>query len=352
VAVAVRELQAELQRTAAELATARASAAALSARSADAAASQASQQTAMASLRDQLAAATEATQRAERRERLLVKERDGLKAIINAYDEELRGQIGEASSARIKALEAAQAEMEKELQRLRGVESQLRAAAEEREQRDRTIAMLEAELAAFERRFGQSEYAPSAAKVLHMSANPQTQAMAAQLREARAEIATLKQQLAVAGAAKPAAAAAAAAAAASSAVSASSEELEALRSEMVRWRDKAQSEEKSRARLKETFTTTVATFRDLCSQLVGFRIDMKGDNKVQVRSVYSADVKEVLLFQFEPPSKLTSLDSPFARQLPPDVLAYMTKMGSIPAFLAQLTLHLFSQTTVMSSAPR
>lgn len=117
---------------------------------------------------------------------------------------------------------------------------------------------------------------------------------------------------------------------------------------------RAPDPEKLNQRLKENFKEQIAKFREGVYLMTGFKVDMlPGTERVtfRVRSVFAEHEEDQLMLQWPKTEHVTSLDilkTPMA-----EVLAttpsydYMTKFGSLPAFLASVQLSLFEKQTIM-----
>ena len=87
-------------------------------------------------------------------------------------------------------------------------------------------------------------------------------------------------------------------------------------------------------------------FREACYELTGFKVEMLGNNRYRLQSMYAETADDNLLFQ-KSDAGLQLLDTEFSRTLPDDVVGYLQRFHSIPAFLSTLTLELFSRQTMM-----
>jgi mitotic spindle assembly checkpoint protein MAD1 len=73
---------------------------------------------------------------------------------------------------------------------------------------------------------------------------------------------------------------------------------------------------------------------------------MLGDNRYRLQSMYAESADDNLLFQ-STENGLQLLDTEFSRTLPDEVVGYLQRFHSIPAFLSTLTLELFSRQTMV-----
>ena len=114
----------------------------------------------------------------------------------------------------------------------------------------------------------------------------------------------------------------------------------------------AMDADKRRERLKELFQRQILLFKEAVYLLLGYKIDMTPDPQpqIRVRSMFAESPEHALLFRFDPDtSRLELLENDYTKSLSPNVFAYLTQCGSVPAFLSTLTLDLFERSTVTFS---
>jgi mitotic spindle assembly checkpoint protein MAD1 len=107
-------------------------------------------------------------------------------------------------------------------------------------------------------------------------------------------------------------------------------------------------------RLKESFKEQIGRFREGVYLLTGYKIDMIPDGerpKFKVRSMFAEQQEDQLLFQWPtvtPIESLDLLDTELAKVLmTTPSYEYVTRFGSLPAFLASTQLSLFEKQTMM-----
>jgi len=114
--------------------------------------------------------------------------------------------------------------------------------------------------------------------------------------------------------------------------------------------------ETKRQRLKDAYQQTIASFRDACYQLTGYKVQMMeaaAGRQVQyrLRHLYAEREADDLLFiAAASGGELQLVQTDFCAHLHKDTLAYLHRLHSIPAFLAQVTLDLFGRTTMALQA--
>mmetsp|Transcript_20525 Transcript_20525/g.39576 ORF Transcript_20525/g.39576 Transcript_20525/m.39576 type:complete len:704 (-) Transcript_20525:124-2235(-) len=126
-----------------------------------------------------------------------------------------------------------------------------------------------------------------------------------------------------------------------------------LRSKVERWmkeaeRAKREAQEGSTRleRLRTVFRQKVSEFREACYCMTGYKIElMIGGDKYRLRPMYAGSENEDIIIQFHN-GQLSVLETDFVRSLDSQTKALMTKFHSVPAFLSQITIDLFNQTTI------
>lgn len=100
-------------------------------------------------------------------------------------------------------------------------------------------------------------------------------------------------------------------------------------------------------RLKEVFAQKIQEFRQACYCLTGFQINNPTSNQYKLLSMYAESPNDVLHFQMMPTGEMNLLENQFSSTLTHIVQEFLLQGNSIPAFLSTLTLDLFSRQTVM-----
>lgn len=109
----------------------------------------------------------------------------------------------------------------------------------------------------------------------------------------------------------------------------------------------ASAESKYR-RLVEAFRRTSQDFRTGCYILTGYRVDVLDQGHFKLTHVYAESPDDYLLFQNSSES-MNVLETDYLHQLSSLAATYLGQHNSIPAFLAALTLKLFTQQTGLTS---
>ncbi|XP_067329604.1 mitotic spindle assembly checkpoint protein MAD1-like isoform X1 [Anolis sagrei] len=317
----------------------------------------------------------------QRREHLLIMARDGMRAILDSYDNELNPselspqltfrvreaeemvQRVEAHCAEIEAqwsqtLEEAgnqkkRADMlEVELQMLRSqapaTDSSAFVAREEVNALRLKIEELEAERRRLEEENRSLEmkleqitfqgyHDPTKTKVLHFGLNPASLAKQQRLEEyqrLKEENERLRQMVLQEGGSIP-------------------ENLEGvaplqLTQEIAELKKQVESAELKNQRLKEVFSTKIQEFRKVCYKLTGYQIDMTTDNQYRLTSLYAEHQEDCLIFKASRSSgaKMQLLETEFSRTVRELIDLHLLQQDSIPAFLSAVTLDLFSRQTI------
>lgn len=120
---------------------------------------------------------------------------------------------------------------------------------------------------------------------------------------------------------------------------ASSQEVQELREQL-------KSKDLQRQRLLEAFTNTSKSFREVCCQLTGYRIDGLQNNQYRLTPQLADNPNDDnLLFRLEEGGELSMLDTPFSGQLTDLIDLHLIRQHSIPIFLAGVIMDLFSRQT-------
>ncbi|XP_021042272.1 mitotic spindle assembly checkpoint protein MAD1 isoform X1 [Mus pahari] len=320
--------------------------------------------------------------RLQKRNALLTKERDGMRAILGSYDSELTQteystqltqrlweaedtvQKVHAHSSEMEAqLSQAQEELGVQKQRADTLEMELKmlraqtSSAEssfpfckeevdalrlkveelegERSRLEQEKQMLEMQM---ERLTLQGDYNQSRTKVLHMSLNPASMARQRQredhdrLQEECERLRGLVHALERGGP-----------------IPADLEAASSLPSskEVAELRKQVESAELKNQRLKEVFQTKIQEFRKVCYTLTGYQIDVTTESQYRLTSRYAEHQTDCLIFKATGPSgsKMQLLETEFSRSVPELIELHLLQQDSIPAFLSALTIELFSRQT-------
>lgn len=344
---------------------------------------------AAAAARSAETAAGAALKRCERKAGLLLKERDGLQAIIKSYEDEtmsLGDAGGTPSSVLVQQLKEAEAALTEIRGQLHAAEQELgaettttttlRADLEvERRARldlDASVQSLRKELELAQRevevyaaRVGRGEFDPAKTKVLHFVHNPEVQTHKSELEKEvellRAENDELRVQLrnhplatpittpggAFDGAHGDGACAPSTAGredAVSSAVAAA---------EATILKRRVADLEKRENRYKSIFKEQISAFREACSYLFGYRIEMAVENQSThfvIRSMFSMDNSsdDEIRFRYRAGEgvELVPFDYSLNKELELNVKTFIHQFRCIPAFTANLTIENFNKTTI------
>lgn len=322
--------------------------------------------------------------RLQKRNALLTKERDGMRAILGSYDSELTQaeyspqltqRMWEAEDM-VQKVHAHSSEMEAQLSQALeelGVQKQradtlemelkmlrtqtssaeasfpfckeevdaLRLKVEELEgERSRLEQEKQALEMQMERLTLQGDYNQSRTKVLHMSMNPASMARQRQrddhdrLQEECERLRGLVHALERGGPIPT--------------------DLEAASSlpsskEVAELRKQVESAELKNQRLKEVFQTKIQEFRKVCYTLTGYQIDVTTESQYRLTSRYAEHQTDCLIFKATGPSgsKMQLLETEFSRSVPELIELHLLQQDSIPAFLSALTIELFSRQTAV-----
>ncbi|XP_038619289.1 mitotic spindle assembly checkpoint protein MAD1 [Tachyglossus aculeatus] len=321
--------------------------------------------------------------RLQKRNLLLTKERDGMRAILESYDSELtpaehspqlNRRMLEAEDM-VQKVHAANTEMEVQLsQALQEVGNQKQRAdvlevelkilksqmnttsqsvfvsSEEVNGLRLKIEELEAERARLEEGNNmlqmkleklnlQGDYDQSKIKVLHFSMNPTSLAKQrlkteqVQLQEECERLRELVRILEGGGS-----------------IPTNLEGAGSLQSpqEIAELKKQVESAELKNQRLKEVFQTKIQEFRKVCYTLTGYQIDITTENQYRLTSMYAEHKSDCLIFKSSGSSgaNMQLLETEFSRTVHELINLHLLHQDSIPAFLSSVTLDLFSRQTV------
>ncbi|KAG0441098.1 Mitotic spindle assembly checkpoint protein MAD1 [Dictyocoela muelleri] len=104
-----------------------------------------------------------------------------------------------------------------------------------------------------------------------------------------------------------------------------------------------ESELSDTKKVNETFRSAIKEIRNHVLGLLGYKIEFI-DNQVVLLSAYAFDRDDVFIFQ-KNGDQMELINNEFASQWMKEIDAYMVKNGSIPAFLASVTMELYNQKT-------
>lgn len=285
--------------------------------------------------------------KAERRLQFAVKERDGLKLILESINEDDTLQNHDTQRIkRIAELEASVKQAQDEVGELRAENAKVDELSSENRKLSKLLEKTEAECALMQSKLGRGEYNVRDTKVLHFRFNPEAEAMkqkkldkeGADTRQLRADNEKLKARVAELELNTSSRA--------GGGLSVDLAELTELKAQLAKSTSEArqlQEKAKHAERLKSMFTLKATEFREACFLLTGYKIEMK-PGEYKLRSMYSDSENDVLMFR-KTDDGLQLLDTDFARKLDDDVVAVLKRFGSIPAFTATITTELFQKVT-------
>ncbi|KAK9820056.1 hypothetical protein WJX72_005559 [[Myrmecia] bisecta] len=321
--------------------------------------------------------------RLERKVTLLTRERDGLKKIIESYDEEDGSELAAhapagtpqraAQAARIDqlnqtvlALEGQVRELEAELQATTAAQQQqaqvaarAKADAESYASQAKRLEQecddLGRQVGLLQEKLGRGEYNKATTKVLHYVHNPEAEAQK-EVEQARqdalqAENAALKAHL------QRLEAQVKGGTAEGSSGSEAGMSAALAEAEIAVLNRKVSQLEKSGMRLKEVFQKHIANFREACYYLFGYRIDMASEatpaaagtgavpTTFQLKPQHADDKRALLLFRFKDGNMELLPNEYTTRKLQKEVETFIVRYKSIPALTANLTMDMFQKQT-------
>ncbi|XP_074648571.1 mitotic spindle assembly checkpoint protein MAD1-like [Tubulanus polymorphus] len=109
------------------------------------------------------------------------------------------------------------------------------------------------------------------------------------------------------------------------------------------------SAELKNQRLMEAFKQKSHEFREVCYQLMGYKVDIPASNQYRLMSMYAESPTDYLIFQQAQRRELQLLETDFSSCLKDMIASTLQRQQSIPVFLSTLTLQLFNQQTMMDS---
>lgn len=317
--------------------------------------------------------------RMEKRNILLIKARDGMKCILDSYDNELVTNYAPQLNRRVRESE----NMTRDLQvHISDLEKQLSQALEDVGNHKLKAQTLEAELSVLQSQLAlidksitndegnllrqkieeleaergrldeankvlemkldrctlQGDYDPRKTKVLHLSMNPMSLAKeyrVAELKSLKEECEQLRERVrGLEGGAEH-------------------EQAGSLRNvppsqEITEMRRQVSSAELKNQRLKEVFHKKIQEFRAVCYTLTGYKIDVTTENQYKLSSIYAEHPDDYLMFKAANSlgAKMQLLQTDFSSSLDELINLHLHHQNSIPAFLSAITLDLFSRQTL------
>ncbi|KAF2072337.1 hypothetical protein CYY_006350 [Polysphondylium violaceum] len=181
------------------------------------------------------------------------------------------------------------------------------------EKLNKEIDRLLEENALLESRLGKGEYDPTKTKVLHMTMNPST--AADNNKSLENNVGDQK-----------------------------------LIEENHRLLMQVNDSEKKLDRLKLVFKQKINEFREGVYALLGYKIDVDQQNRYKLQSMYAEKESDYLMFQYTANKggrvgNMELLETAFTDSLDREIKAYLFTCKSIPSFLSQVTIELFSRQT-------
>ncbi|XP_061174912.1 mitotic spindle assembly checkpoint protein MAD1-like [Saccostrea echinata] len=316
---------------------------------------------------------TQFIKRLQRKLLLISKERDMYQGLIDSYQSEVTVNMSTIASSRIqqleetlegyrKQMESMEAELSKTPTETMATSKQTTSSegSQTQEKCDQNlflelrerIAFLEKELektmedkytleARIEQKHLQGDFDPTKLKVLHFSMNPAAlaqQKRADELKNLKEENERLKKRLEVLEESKGQAQDVTLQVEQKMSEPSSSREVEEMKKML-------ETEELKNKRLLEVFKKTSQEFREVCYQLMGYKIDIPCTNKYKITSMYAESPEDFFMFEQSSDGKVQFLATDFAETLQDHIETYISKNNSIPAFLSAVTLELLSRQT-------
>ena len=305
---------------------------------------------------------------------LIVKERDSYKGVLDSYENEITFSGKDFEKDRVQSLEnviltyrETIESLENQLAKYQGVSheavllesdvqkgspvqskqisedesAKIRSELEIMETRLNTaLAQKEALELELERRAIQGDYNPTDTKVLHFRNNPLQQATeehSLRLSKLQGDNESLKTRIKLLeeGQSKDL-----------TLLVGQKMEENVSSQEVQELKEQLKSKDIQKQRLLEAFTNTSKSFREVCCQLTGYRIDGLQNNQFRLTPTYAENpTDENLLFRLEQGGELSMLDTPFSSQLTELIDLHLIRQNSIPVFLAAVIMDLFSRQT-------
>ena len=305
---------------------------------------------------------------------LIVKERDSYKGVLDSYENEITFSGKDFEKDRVQSLEnviityrETIESLENQLAKYQGVSheavllesdvqkgspvqskqisedesAKIRSELEIMETRLNTaLAQKEALELELERRAIQGDYNPTDTKVLHFRNNPLQQATeehSLRLSKLQGDNESLKTRIKLLeeGQSKDL-----------TLLVGQKMEENVSSQEVQELKEQLKSKDIQKQRLLEAFSNTSKSFREVCCQLTGYRIDGLQNNQYRLTPTYAENpTDENLLFRLEQGGELSMLDTPFSSQLTELIDLHLIRQNSIPVFLAAVIMDLFSRQT-------
>ena len=305
---------------------------------------------------------------------LIVKERDSYKGVLDSYENEITFSGKDFEKDRVQSLESVILtyretieSLENQLAKYQGVSheavllesdvqkgspvqskqisedesAKIRSELEIMETRLNTaLAQKEALELELERRAIQGDYNPTDTKVLHFRNNPLQQATeehSLRLSKLQGDNESLKTRIKLLeeGQSKDL-----------TLLVGQKMEENVSSQEVQELKEQLKSKDIQKQRLLEAFSNTSKSFREVCCQLTGYRIDGLQNNQFRLTPTYAENpTDENLLFRLEQGGELSMLDTPFSSQLTELIDLHLIRQNSIPVFLAAVIMDLFSRQT-------
>jgi len=103
-------------------------------------------------------------------------------------------------------------------------------------------------------------------------------------------------------------------------------------------------------RLTEVCKRKLQEFKEVCSQLFGYKIEFADEHgkRYRLQSIYAQSDQENLLFQYSQ-KKMLLLETEYSKTLTKEIQAYLKICNSIPAFVSDITLALFQKKLLQCS---
>ena len=299
--------------------------------------------------------AIEALARAERQVAALRSETEGLNRMLKSYEDENNAAAAAANKSSSK-VDVTNKKLEKALTRTKTRVSELEAeiaklkeeaASKEAEtatpmeadndgadaEKDLTIATLQRERDELQERLTRGEFDPKTTKVLHFKVNPVSMASASALEK---EVESLRSE--------------------ASGLREAMEKLKEGKSssasdaDMAVLKRKVEDLQKKEQRLLTMFKRKISVFRGACHKIFGYKIDFTEGNDGQaiftITSDYAAKPTDSFAFQYDEKAEAVTIKStPFIEtpEQKRSVETFVSRLGSIPAFVANHTIEAFNQ---------
>ena len=299
--------------------------------------------------------AIEALARAERQVAALRSETEGLNRMLKSYEDENNAAAAAANKSSSK-VDVTNKKLEKALTRTKTRVSELEAeivklkeeaASKEAEtatpmeadndgadaEKDLTIATLQRERDELQERLTRGEFDPKTTKVLHFKVNPVSMASASALEK---EVESLRSE--------------------ASGLREAMEKLKEGKSssasdaDMAVLKRKVEDLQKKEQRLLTMFKRKISVFRGACHKIFGYKIDFTegkdGQAIFTITSDYAAKPTDSFAFQYDEKAEAVTIKStPFIEtpEQKRSVETFVSRLGSIPAFVANHTIEAFNQ---------